>query len=737
MKKRILWVLNHDTLSKFELPLIKDLGFEVFTPKIVPKSILQQSGSVTYAFDNTLTIPKQDLKTLNEYNFYENEDMPFTIRNLINKYFDITIVMFDFYALRKIIDNFDGYIFARAFGLGEELTYYDITSQVCGEDFFYKIEQIKDRFWFSHCYENIAEIEKGIYKEKAIYMPLGLPNDFYTEANLWTGVNDKLLFFCTRINHNDIAKSIYKKFKKDFDGFDYSIAGNQPVPVSDERVLGFMEREELNNVFKESKVMYYHSTFPRHLHYHPLEAIIIGLPVIYMDGGALSVLGGSRQAGRCKDITEARRKVQQILDGDKQFIQDVIEDQKEIIYKFSYEYNKEVWERNFLSIINKLTFKKSIQSKEIAVFISNEQLKHHINDYIETINNFGKGINEINLNNKVVLNIPCTKFNDNDYNISHLLQSNISVREYTFEELPTNNTVESLALMFKQEVLWYENYIFPVDYAHNYIDSDYWLFMQGDISQPIAPLKPYGIYVENLNERYYKTLSTIIISNYKNANFLLTSSEITKNDLIKHLGINEQKILMLPMTFSENKLSSSLVPRKKYNLIEVDLCKYNNITSLLSTISDYFSLYEINEQIKIHINNYSLSKDENLINQLKDFVNKSNLNEFIIFYYDLTLIEYDSLYAHAEKIIIPHSLNNVFNKLIKAAYYMKKIYLEDLPYYKEIERKINYNFVYKNFKTNCNAVLEVLSDSSGYSTSNVEKPTCILDDISQPWRQLL
>lgn len=112
MKKRILWLLNHDTLSKFELPLMRDLGFEIYTPKVVPKNILQQSGSVTYEYDNTLTIPQHDLQMLNEYNFYMNEDMPFIIRNIINKHFDIVIVMFDFYALNKIIDNFQGYIFA-------------------------------------------------------------------------------------------------------------------------------------------------------------------------------------------------------------------------------------------------------------------------------------------------------------------------------------------------------------------------------------------------------------------------------------------------------------------------------------------------------------------------------------------------------------------------------------------------------------------------------------------------
>lgn len=88
----------------------------------------------------------------------------------------------------------------RAFGLGDAHTYYDITKDVFGEDYFFKMEQIKDRFWFSHCYENIADIEKGIYKEKAVFMPLGLPDDFYTVENQWTGATDKVLFSVRELN---------------------------------------------------------------------------------------------------------------------------------------------------------------------------------------------------------------------------------------------------------------------------------------------------------------------------------------------------------------------------------------------------------------------------------------------------------------------------------------------------------------------------------------------------------
>ncbi|MEK3725865.1 glycosyltransferase [Paenibacillus sp. FSL H8-0034] len=737
MKKRILWLLNHDTLSKFELPLMRDLGFEIYTPKVVPKNILQQSGSVTYEYDNTLTIPQHDLQMLNEYNFYMNEDMPFIIRNIINKHFDIVIVMFDFYALNKIIDNFQGYIFARAFGLGDAHTYYDITKDVFGEDYFFKMEQIKDRFWFSHCYENIADIEKGIYKEKAVFMPLGLPDDFYTVENQWTGATDKVLFFCTRIKFNAVSGEIYQKFKKDFKGFDYIVAGNQPVPVDDVRVTGYLEREDINDLFRKCKVMYYHSTYPRHLHYHPLEAMIAGMPVVYMKGGALSILGGERQSGCCKDITEARKKVERILNGDIKLIEEIKEDQKEILYKFSYEFNKKAWEDNFLPIVNSLLEEKN-PPKKVAIFISDKQPQYYLAERIEMINMINSGLKEVDSLNSIILNVPLNQINvEKDF--VDLVDSGVSIREYQLEAMSIANTSDSLALMFKQEPLWYGEYILPTDYTHNNIEADYWLFLNDNIDKPIVPLKPYGIYVDNIGDRYYQAISNVAISNYKNASFILTCFESTKHDLVTHLGIKEEKILMIPNVFSKSNAHNNFNMKKEYILIEVDLNKFESITKILSEISDYYSLYRAEEVIKIHINNCSKEQqNSDEIYYINNIIKNSKLlNKYVTVHVDLRVDEYASLYAHAKKIIIPHNVSNITNKLAKAAFFSKRVILEELPHYIEFETLVRYKFEYKKFISNKNALLEVLTDISEFHPSKVEIPAYSVEEMSRVWRMLL
>lgn len=733
-KRRLLWILNHDTLSRFELPLIEDLGFEIFTPKIVPKNILERSGSITYKYDGSLTIPEQDLKLLNQYNFYENEQMPFIVKNIINTHFDIALIMFDFYALKNLIDNFEGQIFARAFGLFENLNYSKITRDFYGESYFYNFDKAKDKIWFSECYENISKNESGVFKEKAVYMPLGLPEEFYSIENEWIGNVDEILFFCTRINYNKESKDIYKQFIKDFRDFDFIIAGNQPVKVADKRVTGFLEREELNDLFKTRKVMYYHSTYPRHLHYHPLEAMIAGMPVIYLKGGLLSLLGGESQAGCCKDVNEARIKIKKILDGDQKLIENIKKDQNEILYKFSYDFNKGKWIENFLPVVECYE-KKQLINKTMAVFLPNVQNESHLLNYIDLVEQLNSGFQQLNHNHQIILNLPAEKY-VKGRNIIKKRQYVIDTREYTLKELTVNEVKESISLMFRDEPLWFTKYVLPVDYAQNYIECDYWLYFFDKIELPIAPIKPYGILVENIGEKYYGNLSRTAVSNLKNAYFILTFSEETKNNLVKFLGIYEENIIVIP--FSEIQSKHELLSVKEdYILIEMDATKYNDVKDFIAIIESYYKIGNVEEKINIILNNCTTELYQELINKIQG---SKYVKHHVILFMEVPAREYDILYAHAKVIIIPHNIEDITFKISKAVAYSKKIFLNDFLFYKDIIDGKNTLIRYKPFLTDKYILLNLLEEikSEGQERRyDDNKKTVSPNKLSEIWRRLV
>ncbi|HDX8618059.1 TPA: glycosytransferase, partial [Aeromonas dhakensis] len=73
MKNRVLWLLNHSTLRSFEIPQLIESGIEeIYLPKKFPYDEGNLSASITFDFDDELTIPRHELDVLNEQNWYES-----------------------------------------------------------------------------------------------------------------------------------------------------------------------------------------------------------------------------------------------------------------------------------------------------------------------------------------------------------------------------------------------------------------------------------------------------------------------------------------------------------------------------------------------------------------------------------------------------------------------------------------------------------------------------------------
>lgn len=302
---RCLWLMNHRTLRAFEVPMLVDMGFEVFCPKMFPYDEGNLSADVTFEYDKTLSIPQEVLDKINEVDFYKG--VPKNILDVINEYFDIAFIGFFPKQLKMLVEGFSGVIVMQPFGLSNGLTYTRIISDELGVNFLDKIEDMGERFIFGQSYENIAEIECRILKNRSMYLPLGLKDAYVKDE--WEGGDNRILFVCPRINTSPYFRNIYTTFKKDFEGFDYLIGGAQPIQVRDDKkVAGFIPNEQYTYNMKHLAVMFYHSQEERHVHYHPFEAVKNGMPLIFMSGGILDIMGGKKLPGRCETIKEARKK---------------------------------------------------------------------------------------------------------------------------------------------------------------------------------------------------------------------------------------------------------------------------------------------------------------------------------------------------------------------------------------------------------------------------------------------
>lgn len=371
---RVMWLLNHTTLRQFEIPQILNDGVsEIFLPKYFPWNEGNLSATVSFEYDDQLSLSKHDLDYLNRQDWYGNPEK--RAWNIVNTYFDIIFIGFFPAQIKSSTKNFNGQIILRAFGLGGEETYSRLIQTLDNSELHRAITKTKKNFWFGMGYNHLSESEEKLVASRSIFMPVGLKSIKISDD--WVGSNKHILFVCPRIGSSPYFNNIYIKFINDFKDFPYRIGGAQPIDVDDANVLGFLSNKEYQELMVDSRVMFYHSAEPNHIHYHPFEAIRAGMPLVFMAGGMLDRLGGLNLPGRAKSITDAKIKIKKILNDDFEFIKNIKASQVVLLKCMDPRVCELPWKESFSRVLsasrnssdNELVNPLSVRKTRIAVIV--------------------------------------------------------------------------------------------------------------------------------------------------------------------------------------------------------------------------------------------------------------------------------------------------------------------------------------------------------------------------------
>lgn len=678
---RVLWLINHTTLRDFEVPLLIDLGFEVYIPKKFPSDEANRSASVSYDYDKTLTITKKNLDVLNSFDFYSDE-ITSSIANIINIEFNTVICAFFPIMLKSLVSKFEGNIFLRVFGLAGETKYESVLEEIDYQT-LKKIYRLDNRFFFAQSYPEISLNETGIFNKTALTLPLGLPESFYENENTWVGNKEKILFICPRITSSPVYYGkIYSEFKKYFGDFPHIIGGAQPEPVDDPNVLGFQPREVLDGLLQECALMFYHSREPRHLHYHPLEAIIYGMPLIYMTGGLLESLGGDNQPGMCQTEQEARKKIERILKGDTQLIEDIKRQQKKILENFSYTNCKDIWEKYFFQ--NALEIKPNLHKSKIGLFLpapyrggSMHGAKNLAKMIIKGAKNDGQKV-------EVVFSCLSDSYNvDEDF--ADLMELGVQVRETQWKTISREETQIALDYLGNHRKLKHENYLLPTDGINNFSDCDFWLIVSDRTSAPVAPVAPYGMVIYDYIQRYIPDifgddkgmLDIPFIHSARDAEVIFCTTPQTKEDTTLYAGVSADSVVLAPMEF--NPLHHSIHPffdkNFEYILWTTNKAKHKNHMNTLKALESYYD--ELNGKLKVVITGVETEyfkknhpSDILSVVEVREYIQKNPvLRKNIQILGELSEKQYVSVLSGAQFLFHPVLYDNGTFSVIEAAYY--------------------------------------------------------------------
>ena len=352
----ILYLLNHKTLTDFDIPILINKGYGVLLSKkydnldSITHSVYNNNNN--YYYDNFVNVSYSDINKLNNIDWYDNNTITQEIINILNNHFKYIIItlLISSKLINQLIEQYNGIIVFRFFGLQKNGRYKSLLND---RNILISKENINNKIKFLFSYPEIYEFEKSFdnyFNDKNSYITrLGLSNNLINKIiNTYTPINNTICFVHSKINYYPCCTQIYNEFVNNFKNYDYLLLGRNNF-IEDKYKLDNVDDETYYKKIAECKLMYYHCKDERLLHYHPLEGIVIGIPVIFHKESLLSsYLPNS--LGRCEDIEDAKKKINRILNHDIYFMMDIINEQNKIIDTLTIDYNKNNFDE-LLSIV--------------------------------------------------------------------------------------------------------------------------------------------------------------------------------------------------------------------------------------------------------------------------------------------------------------------------------------------------------------------------------------------------
>lgn len=711
-QKRILWLYNHSTLMKSEVAILRELGYEVYVPKVIPFDV---SVAVDWEADKLLTIPSDAIETLNRVDFY-TQQIPAEAMDVMNRYFDMAIFGIFVEPLKSLVLHYKGILIFHPFGLEDGMSYSKVLELNTGMWLLKKIEEIGNRFWFGQSYENLMEIECEFFKKRTIYLPIGMLDTEIVDK--WHGSAKKVLFICPRIQINPYYEEIYKQFKNDFKDIPHSIGGAQPIPVEgDKTILGYLPQKEYEDLYPSHSVMFYHSVNKRHIHYHPFEAVKCGLPLVYMGGGLMDKLGGRNLPGRCETLKEAQNKCKRIIKGDKRLAEKIRKAQGVLLEKMSYNYCMEQW-KEALSVIEENSYISTAADsvdikKKLAIVLPQMYLGGVLDYTLRMIKALAKGMETAEEKLELVLAVPGDMVKNHYEDIKEVLAYGASIRPFSWEATDRRRIKKLTKLAGYPLSIYRAEYMMMNDGIGYFEDCDFILFMADRVPENLFLVKPYGVIIhdymrryvpENLPENFEITIANFV----RNSECNFTTSKSTAEDCIQYVGIKKEKMHILPLFFEDISKEKKISEKKeKYFVWSTNNSVHKNHKTAIKALESY---YQAGGELQCYVTGvntkffdsevsidglpYSASQLQ-YIREVREMIeNDDSLKENVHFMGQLSKEKYYRIIANAQFMMHPGMADNGNGAVVDAAFLGVPTISSDYPAMRDIDESLHLNLTF-------------------------------------------
>jgi hypothetical protein len=294
----MLWCSSHTTLAAEEIPMFLEAGFRV-VPLLTDFWTFEYAPSldskICQDWKATVDLPQEIVRQLQAIKFCENtgqNELAEADLQLLNDHVDVVYISVLPNLAIRLAKAFKGTVVFRPFGHGH-LNNYSAIARGLNADV-----------------AALAECPNYIWSP--ILTTLQWPEDpricvnanhlgaFVTPARLgedrWSPVRSEPYVVETipRIEKQAYYMEIYKKYRNDHGQLPLKILGGNSArgaELNDPAILGFLDDATYYRTAANARVSIYHGRSPFHVHYHPIEFMALGVPVLFHSSSAFAAEG--------------------------------------------------------------------------------------------------------------------------------------------------------------------------------------------------------------------------------------------------------------------------------------------------------------------------------------------------------------------------------------------------------------------------------------------------------------
>lgn len=596
--KRVLYLNNKISLRDYDVPLLIDMGYEVYCPKVEKMTISDWRINVTHEYDGSLSIPKEIIDKLNNINFYEPID--FEVKEIINQYFQAVIFCDISNQLETICCFFSGAIVLRMLGLKSGESYTRFITKTFGVSIWTRLEKIHHRFYAAPFCSSMMEHENRFLRNRTFILPVCL--DVPPSAPLWKGTNPAIFVPCPNISSDNKNNEKYKEVKNILEGMSYVIGGHQLVPVkNDYTVSSRYLKSDHDRCLADYKIMYSPSSESKYyLEEYPVEAIRRGMPVLYMPGTFLDLFEMMPPNLASTTAKKLKKSLYQAISLNDKYLNRIAVWQKNKAMNYSYEVCKTSWQSLF-SAINESKIENSNNFNKIykiAIVIPNFYTGGVLDYSLRFAKCIHKGlISEGKEFQITIAHLDHDVYKDKDYFVE-ARKIGIQIRAFKWvnkdaQYIKTYTVLNDLS-KFDIEI---DECCIMYDGIQGFEDQDLIIFTADRIPSKFLSKVPYIIVAHDYIQRYCPELmpdiyEKSIIDNTRYANNVFVTTQATYDDAVQYAGIKKDKLTLAPLLFDavdvvQTKLEHDNIISEHF-IWPTNPSIHKNHMTALRALSDYY-----------------------------------------------------------------------------------------------------------------------------------------------------